>query len=225
MLTKAYFTFFKDLAANNHREWFHSQKDRYERDVDQPFKALVTELASSLGESYPFLKALDPKKAIFRIHRDTRFSQDKTPYKMHKAASFNVGGKKAVDELGFFIHIGVEELLIGGGLYMPKKEALLILREYIAEHPKTFSKAITEKDFIEFWGHVQGEKNKMLPKHLREAASKQALIYNKQFYFLREYSTDIILKKGKDFAPWVLEHYIAAQTFNHFLYQALKGKT
>ncbi len=79
--------FLADLAANNERDWFNPRKADYERLLKAPFEALVVALAERFeARDIPLLA--DPKRSIFRIYRDTRFSKDKSPYKTHLGASF-----------------------------------------------------------------------------------------------------------------------------------------
>ncbi|MCB0818301.1 MAG: DUF2461 family protein, partial [Flavobacteriales bacterium] len=80
--TADYQRFFKDLAAHNDRDWFHANKKRYETSVKKPFEAFVQELIDRMGKLDKQYR-ITPKEAIFRIHRDVRFSNDKTPYKLN----------------------------------------------------------------------------------------------------------------------------------------------
>src|SRR3981081_201782 len=79
--------FFRGLKKNNTREWFQPRKEIYEEKVKGPMLELVTALMRRVASSAPAHSA-DPKKAIYRIYRDTRFSKNKTPYKAHIAAVF-----------------------------------------------------------------------------------------------------------------------------------------
>ena len=81
--SQASFRFLKDLAAHNDRSWFATRKDRYEAHVREPFLRLIADLAAPLATISPHLRA-DARKqggSLFRLHRDTRFANDKTPYK------------------------------------------------------------------------------------------------------------------------------------------------
>src|SRR5690606_4197407 len=94
----AYFTsdfieFFKELAANNNKEWFDENRERYQKNVKIPFEKFVAALMAELKKDDPELTG-DPKKAIFRINRDIRFAKDKTPYKLNRSAAISKYGKK-----------------------------------------------------------------------------------------------------------------------------------
>ncbi|MGB2870076.1 MAG: TIGR02453 family protein, partial [Bacteroidota bacterium] len=84
--------FFKKLKRNNSREWFEKHKGEYEEQVKLPMQCLVAALRPHFARFAPEYE-LNPKRAIFRIYRDVRFSKDKTPYKTHVAAHFVLRGK------------------------------------------------------------------------------------------------------------------------------------
>ena len=94
----AYFTqdfldFFKELAANNHKDWFHANKKRYEASVKDPFKLFVQDMIDKAAKVDGRF-AGEAKNAIFRINRDIRFSKDKSPYKLQMGAVISPGGKR-----------------------------------------------------------------------------------------------------------------------------------
>src|SRR4051794_2248071 len=94
-------TFFRRLKKNNTREWFQPRKEIYEEQVKAPMLELVTVLMQRLADFAPDYVA-DPKKAIYRIYRDTRFSKDKTPYKTHIAAVFTPRSLEKHSGAGFY---------------------------------------------------------------------------------------------------------------------------
>ena len=93
MLSKNALDFLKELSKNNNREWFHANKKRYEADLKKPFEAFIGQLIESFNRIDPSIE-IQPKEAIFRIYRDTRFSKDKTPYKTHVGAIISKYGRK-----------------------------------------------------------------------------------------------------------------------------------
>src|SRR6266436_7228711 len=119
--------FLRALKRNNRREWFNAHRDDYEAHVRQPMTAIVERLAVDLRAFAPELVA-SPKVSIYRIYRDTRFSEDKSPYKTHAAAVFPRSGLGKHQGAAFYLHISPTELLIGGGLYMPMPEDLNAIR-------------------------------------------------------------------------------------------------
>lgn len=220
----AYFTddfvqFFKELAANNNRDWFQANKKRYEGSVKKPFENFISDLIAKVREQEPDLK-LEPKEAIFRINRDIRFSKDKTPYKLNTSAIVAKGGRKGMHSPGMYIELNPEEVRVYGGIYMPDKDILYSVREQITKNMAAFDKAISDKDFKKVYGTIQGEKNKIIPKEFKEAGEKQPLIYNKAFYYYTKLPVKVIT--SPKLADEVMSAYGAAKPVREFLRKAVK---
>ena len=131
------FSFLRDLAANNTGPWFAENKARYERDVVAPFRLLLAEVISALSAREIPLSG-DPAKAIFRIHRDIRFSHDKLPYKTHAGAVLTRDGFKAKSGL-LYIHLDPAGCFVAAGFWQPEKEALGAIREAVYTEPERFA--------------------------------------------------------------------------------------
>jgi uncharacterized protein (TIGR02453 family) len=129
--------FLKGLKKNNNREWFQARKEIYDLELKAPLEQLVNAINERLLAFAPDYLT-EPKQAIFRIYRDTRFSNDKTPYKTHIAAWFKRRGMVATSGGGFYFHISAEEVVVAGGLYMPPKEQLAAVRHHLLEHHEQF---------------------------------------------------------------------------------------
>ena len=196
--TKDYLDFFKELAANNNKEWFDANRKRYESSVKKPFTAFVNHMLAHFAKYDPRYKELDASACIFRINRDIRFSKDKTPYKLFCSAVVSPKGKKSASVHGIYFECGPEALRVYGGIYEADKDDIMAVREGIASQLEGFKKCINQPEFREIFGEVQGEKNKQLPAELREAAEKQPLIYNKQWYFMAEFPAEEILSDNLD---------------------------
>ena len=125
--------FLRQLQRNNNREWFLAHKQVYEQEVKAPMTELVTAIGGAMQGFAPELE-VDPKKAIYRIYRDIRFSADKSPYKTHIAAVFAPRGMEKNRSAVLYFHIAPDELIIAGGIYMPDAPTLRVLRQYIAGH-------------------------------------------------------------------------------------------
>ena len=138
----AYFTpdlfrFLARLKRNNNRDWFLAHKDEYETNVRQPALRFVTDFATPLYEISPYLVA-DPRPtrgSLFRIYRDTRFSNDKRPYKTHIAMRFSHRGKD-VHSPGFYLHLEAGKCFAACGLWHPEQPTLLKVRNAIVARPK-----------------------------------------------------------------------------------------
>jgi len=216
--TKEFITFFKELEKNNDREWFAVNKPLYEKAVKIPFEQFVTDLIAALSKEDKRL-AVDPKKAIFRIYKDTRFSKDKTPYKVHASAAISAGGRKSTSEIGVYIELGAKHLGIAGGLYSPEKEQIEDVRAEIALDPKGWKKALNEKSFKSMWGGVQGERNKILPPDYKALMTEVPEIANKQFYYWVELPVSMIT--SEDLVKTIVKHYKASASVRSFLWKAL----
>lgn len=221
-LSRKYVTFFKELAANNDREWFNANKARFEEDVKEPFEALTADVIARMQKLDPKIK-LDVKDAVFRIYRDTRFSKDKTPYKLHMSAVVSRGGRKDHSYPGIYYQIGVDGVVIAGGSWEPAKEGLMKIRKTIAKDPKAFKKILEEKKFKKTFKGLEGDRNKIIPKEFRAAGEIVPEIYNKSFHYWTEYKTQKDVTRD-DLAAFIVDHYKIAGGFNDWLVAALGKK-
>ena len=125
--------FLRGLARNNDREWFEARRDLFECEVKQPMLAVIEDINDALADFAPE-HIREPRKAMFRIYRDTRFSEDKRPYKPHVAAWWVRRGMEKTSGAGFYFHLSAKELIVAAGAYMPTPEQLLAIRRHILEH-------------------------------------------------------------------------------------------
>lgn len=124
------FNFLLELRYNNHRAWFQANKHRYEILVRQPFLRFIEDFAPRLHKISPDYIA--GSRSLFRIHRDTRFSANKSPYKTHAAAQFRHRLGQDVHVPGFYIHLEPDQCFLGAGMWMPEPENLRRIRAAIA---------------------------------------------------------------------------------------------
>jgi uncharacterized protein (TIGR02453 family) len=218
--TQDYLDFFKELAANNNKNWFDANRKRYEKSVKNPFKSFTEALidASFKGNNNAKIEAKD---AIFRINRDIRFAKDKTPYKTQMSAIISSGGKKDKTSPGLYYEMGPEHIRVYGGVYMMEKDQLLAVRTYIANNLNAFSNAISNTAFVKTYGEIRGEKNKVLPKELAEAAKKQALLFNKSFYYFTTLDPQCLT--DDKLVKIIMANYEKAAPIRTFLEKALKS--
>lgn len=129
------FAFLRELRENNDREWFAANKQRYERDVREPALRFISDFSARLAKIAPRLVA-DPRPSggsLFRIHRDTRFSRDKSPYKDHVGIHFfHERTKAAASVPGFYLHIASDQCFAAGGIWHPDPASLARIRAAIA---------------------------------------------------------------------------------------------
>jgi uncharacterized protein (TIGR02453 family) len=136
--------FFRQLARHNDKRWFEANRDTYEQSVREPMRELIEEMDARFMRFAPEIGG-DPKRSMFRINRDIRFSKDKSPYKTnagcwfhHRKASGRVGGEADEGSAGFYFHLEPGKSLVAAGLWMPPRPQLNRLRAAIAENPESF---------------------------------------------------------------------------------------
>ena len=211
--------FFKELSANNNRDWFHANKKRYETEVKTPFYALVRDVIDAIGKKDGDLN-LEVKNAVFRINRDIRFSKDKSPYKLHVGAIVSAGGRKNMQIPGLYIQLGAAEQWVGGGSYMPDKQHLQKIREAIAKSPEKYRKIINAKKFKTYFTNgIEGDKNKILPKEFKPFAEDIPELFHKQFYCMAKHKGATFVKQ-ENLLKVIMDHYMAMRPLNEFLTQA-----
>ncbi len=219
-LTENYSRFFMDLAPNNNSEWFNENRKRYEKDVKIPFHNLVADLITQLTKIDKNLEGTKPSDCIFRINRDIRFSKDKTPYKLSMSAAIAPGGRKNMSYPGFYFEATPEGINIYGGVYMAEKQQLEAIRNLITNNLKPFETLIAEPDFKKkYGGEILGEKQVRLAPEFKEAAQKQPLIFNKQFYFKAVLDESCLTKDN--LIDILTDYFKAARPVSAFLCKAL----
>jgi uncharacterized protein (TIGR02453 family) len=137
------------------REWFNANKATYEAELKEPMLAIIRKVTDAMLDFAPD-HVRPAEKSFFRIYRDTRFSNDKKPYKEHVAAWWTHSGLGKTSGAGFYFHIAPKEITIAAGAYMPEKEQLAAIRHWLvdnhAEFRKLLNKPAVKKAFREFEG-------------------------------------------------------------------------
>lgn len=219
--TKDFLQFFIELAPNNNKDWFDLNRKRYEQNIKNPFKHFVQLLIDRLAEQDVVFKDLEAKDCIFRVNRDIRFSNDKSPYKLMVSAVIAPQGKKSKAVNGVYFEFGPEHVRVYGGIYEIDKEDLLLVREGIAADLEGFRKVYTDEQFTKiFGGIIHGEKNKIIPKELKSAAELEPLIFNKQWYFYAEFESEAILREDLD--ELILNCYNAGRPIENYFNKLIK---
>jgi uncharacterized protein (TIGR02453 family) len=142
-ITPRTFRFLAELSRNNDREWFNANKERYLEEVRDPLLGLVAAFAPRLAKISPHMLA-DPRPvggALFRIHRDTRFSKDKRPYKTHAGLSFRHVDGRDVHGPVFYLHLEPGMVFAAAGMWHPPSDAVKQVRDAIVAHPERWKRA------------------------------------------------------------------------------------
>jgi uncharacterized protein (TIGR02453 family) len=134
--------FLRSLRRNNRREWFDPRKPDFDRVLKQPMLALIQTVNRAMEDFAP-AHVRPPQKCMMRIYRDIRFSSDKRPYKSHVSAWWSREGLEKTSGGGFYMHISPDEVLIAAGVYMPQREQLRAIRDYLLVHHSEVRKRMT----------------------------------------------------------------------------------
>ncbi len=191
--------FLKELSENNNRPWFLHNKPNYDI-LREEFTELVADIIQRIAKFDSRIEHVDPKKSLFRIYRDVRFSKDKVPYKTQFSAM--IGEKKDHKAVpGYYFQINQLGVLgMGGGVYMPEPDTLIKIRHEILAHPEKVQKLLTHKRFLATYGGLS-EEDRMLraPKgyqHLPADHPMMDMIKNRHYFSFLE--IDLYKHKSKD---------------------------
>src|SRR5688500_5319518 len=155
MLAKETLDFLKKLEKNNDRDWFNANKDAFIKANDNVI-AVTGDLISLISKFDPQVSGIDPKSCVFRIYRDVRFSQAKSPYKTNLGAFIAPGGKKAMLP-GYYFHIQPAMFFAAAGKHMPDPSEMLIVRQSIATNTTVLIKYVEEKNIDRRLGELNEE--------------------------------------------------------------------
>ena len=204
------YTYLKKLEKNNNREWFTEHKNEFDvakSEADLIFNAIYQELSKKME--------LEPLK-IFRVYRDVRFSNDKTPYKTHFSAQ--TGSKKPHKRGGFYFHVQPNRCFIGVGFWGPERDDLLRIRKEI-EASDELQKIIQSKAIQKEFGEMQGEEVKSAPKGFSKEHERIELLRKKQYLFIKNFTEEEVL--AKDFPQKVTKSILVLQPFLDYMTDVL----
>jgi uncharacterized protein (TIGR02453 family) len=167
----------------------------------------------------------DPKNAVYRIYRDTRFSADKTPYKTHIAAIFPRRGMGKHSSAGFYVHLSTKSFGIASGAYMPGPEELRAMRTWIAENHAKFLKAAKGPEKL--MGKLHGDSLTRVPKGFHPEHPAGDLIRMKSWLYWAE--LDVKIAESPKLLSEVLKRFRAAapvvEMLNSGLVSSARGKS
>ena len=210
--------FLKKLKANNNKEWFDANKEKYLEAKDE-YAELVTKLISGIrGFDKKISADLQAKDCMFRIYRDVRFSKDKKPYKTNMGASIDPGGKKSLIA-GYYLHTEPGASFLAGGVYMPEGPMLQSIRQEIDYNPEPLLKLMKAASFKKFFkGLDEEDKLKTVPKGFDKTHPHIELLKNKHFLVSHKLSDKDLTDKNA--SKKILEGFKAMHPFLEYLRQA-----
>jgi uncharacterized protein (TIGR02453 family) len=186
-------------------------------------KGYVIELVSEVIEKASVfdksLMALDPKKTLFRINRDIRFSKNKDPYKTNFGAAIVDGGRRSGNP-GYYLHIKPGDNMVGGGLFQPEPSILLKVRQEIDYNGKKIHEIIDDKEFTKIYKEPYGgDKLKTAPKGYPKDHEDLPLLQQKHFVFMHAVKDKDAI--AKNFSQKIVDAYKTLYPFNEFLKEAI----
>ena len=188
--TKDTLKFLRALKRNNDREWFRSRKDEYEQHVRAPMIAVIEQLAKDLPRFAPELIA-SPKASLYRIYRDTRFSEDKTPLKTNAAAAIRWKGLEKHEGAGLYFEIAPGWVWIGGGMYAPESPHLVKVREHIVDTWPEIRKITKGKAFVRHVGELHGDRLTRVPRGFPADHPASEYLKHRQFLASHEFPAEL----------------------------------
>jgi uncharacterized protein (TIGR02453 family) len=218
MLEKKIMDFLWQLKENNTKEWFESQKKVYQ-EAKQNFKKFIGILILKIAEFDATVSYLKPKDCVFRIHRDTRFSKDKTPYKTNFGAYIVKNGKKS-GNAGYYFHIEPESSFIAGGLHCPEPAALKEIRSEIYRNPHDFVAQIEDKAFKLTFDELWGERLNNLPRGFDKNFEYSELLKLKEYVAFKKIDDNEIFEP--QFLDKIVDYFKVTSGFNLYLNKILE---
>lgn len=215
--------FLKALQKNNDREWFNPRKEIFETQVKAPMVALIDAVNSEIAQFDPEYLT-EPKKAIYRIYRDTRFSSDKTPYKTHLGASLFRQGYGKDEAPGYYFSVGATQIEIAAGVYQPPPELLLQLRQYISANGAAFAKLATDKKVTALAGELQGDTLRRPPKGFSADDPAIEWVKRKGWYYYSTTSLPVETAGTPKLLPELMKRFKAMAPLVAFFNRGLKRK-
>ena len=193
--------FLRNLKRNNRREWFQPRKEIFEAKLKTPMIQLVEAINAELLDFAPE-HITDPKKAVYRIYRDTRFSADKTPYKTHVAAIFQRRGLDKHASAGLYFSVSPETVEIAGGVYMPTPDELRAIRLHLVEHHQELRRMLRGRTLHTLMGELAGAELTRVPKGFDGEHPSADLVRCKQWLL------DVALDPGLAVTPKLYEELV-----------------
>ncbi len=189
--------FLRKLRKNNNKPWFDANRNAY-TEAKQEVESFLEGLIASYGKSDDSISRLTPKECMFRINRDVRFSNDKSPYKLNFGASINPGGKKST-LAGYYLHIEPGQSFVGGGLWMPMPAELSKIRQEIDYNLEEFTSILKAPAFKKQFGVLYSGEDmslKRVPKGYEAENPAADYLKLKSFIATRPLTDEEIVSKS-----------------------------
>ncbi|MEJ7610886.1 MAG: DUF2461 domain-containing protein [Ferruginibacter sp.] len=218
MIEQSTLKFLSDLKKNNTKEWFDTNRKKYESAKEDVNKA-IERLIKAIGAYDEHIATLQAKECTFRINRDIRFAKDKTPYKTNIAGYFSKGGKKS-DAAGYYLHIEPGKAFAAAGCWWPEAKQLASIRQEIDYNFDEWKKIIFSAKFKAVFAEGVSQKDSLqrAPKGYEESNPAIAFIKLKSFVVYRQLSDAELT--DKNFVKNIASIFKASKPMVDFLNRA-----
>jgi len=210
--------FLRALKRNNRRDWFDPRKPQFESLLKAPMLRVIESVTSAMAEFAPD-HVRPAQKCIMRIYRDTRFSNDKTPYKSNIAAWWSRHGLEKTSGGGFYLHLSATELVIAAGVYMPEREQLMAIRTFLLDHHEELRSLLADKKLRKLFTLDHGQLLSRPPKGIPKEHPAIDLLKCRQWAVLAKLPVEQALETT--LVRTIVSHYRAAAPLVAFLNQPL----
>ena len=211
---KELFEFLKELRENNNREWFKANKDRYDVLYNEHV-GVVQQMIDRVASFDPEIAGLDAKSCIYRIYRDVRFSNDKTPYKTHLGTYMTGFGGRTSPYGGYYLHLEPNSSFVSGGVWCPEAKILKQLRRDIYHNIEEFVGILEDGKFKEIYGELEGETLQRMPDGFPKECPYDYILKHKYFVVSANKPDEFFYTK--DWMDEVIEDFKVLHPFNRFL--------
>jgi uncharacterized protein (TIGR02453 family) len=219
MDTKIIYNFLQELSKNNSLDWMKNNKKYYEQ-AKTECEILIGEIMNGINTFDNSVKGLLSKDLMFRLNKDTRFSNDKSPYNPSFRAHISKYGKLPIP-VGYYINIKPNNIFLGGGLFAPMfTDATKSIRDYIVKNEKSFMEIIETKEFKNNFV-IDGEKLKNVPKEY-DKEHKLAEYLKYKSWFIEYKIMDNVFLEYNNFIKKSVKIFEYIKPFNDFINKALK---
>jgi uncharacterized protein (TIGR02453 family) len=223
-MLQASISFLRELIANNHKDWFDANRNYYQ-EAKVEFERFVDRLIAEIRLFDPSIGTITAKDCVYRIYRDVRFSNDKTPYKNHFGAYIAQGGRKSLLG-GYYFHIEptdagfLDHSMWAGGIYSPDAPTLKAIRTDIYEHPEEYKAIIRNGEFTDAFQWFNGALLNTAPKGFSKDFADIELIKRKDYTFFRHVDEKTLFSSR--LADESIRVYKLMLPFNRFMNRAIQ---
>ena len=196
--------FLRGLEKHNDRVWFNERKTVYEAELKEPMLAIIRKVTDAMMDFAPN-HVRPAEKSLFRIYRDTRFSNNKLPYKTHVAAWWSHMGMEKTSGAGYYFQVSPKGVVIAAGSYMPEKEQLAAIRHWLLKNHAAFQKVLERPAVRKTFKEFEGDALTRPPKGFPCEHPAMDLIKCKQWGLSTTLPADAALKTN--FAATLIRHF------------------